>query len=96
MQKGEWTSDSAAWQQAWRAVCGVWASKWNDRAWLSRKARGIKEADLKMAVLLQQVTTLKRWPCDVTAHQLSHLVYMCVLNLVGLSLDPVYSHLCVT
>lgn len=79
MQKGEWTRDSAAWQQAWKAVCGVWASKWNDRAWLSRKARGIKDGDLKMAVLLQQVMTLKRWPRNITADQLSHLVYISVL-----------------
>lgn len=33
----------------------VWASKWNDRAWLSRRAQGVPEADLYMAVLLQQV-----------------------------------------
>lgn len=33
----------------------VWASKWNDRAWLSRKARGVADADLFMACLLQQV-----------------------------------------
>ena len=33
----------------------VWASKWSERAWLSRRARGVKEADLYMAVLLQQV-----------------------------------------
>lgn len=37
----------------------VWASKWNDRAWLSRKARGVADADLFMACLLQQV-------CQVT------------------------------
>lgn len=55
MQKGEWEASSGAWGKAWRSICGVWASKWNDRAWLSRKARGIKDADLKMAVLLQQV-----------------------------------------
>lgn len=33
----------------------VWASKWNDRAWLSRKARGVADTDLFMACLLQQV-----------------------------------------
>lgn len=33
----------------------VWASKWNDRAWLSRKARGVADGDLFMACLLQQV-----------------------------------------
>ena len=79
MQRGEWTSDSAAWQRAWKAVCGVWASKWNDRAWLSRKARGIKDADLQMAVLLQQVMTLNSWQCNITADQLSLSVYISVL-----------------
>lgn len=34
----------------------VWASKWSERAWLSRRARGVKEGDLYMAVLLQQVS----------------------------------------
>lgn len=34
----------------------VWASKWSDRAWLSRRARGVKDEDLFMAVLLQQAT----------------------------------------
>ena len=33
----------------------VWASKWNDRAWLSRRARGVPEDKLFMACLLQQV-----------------------------------------
>jgi alpha-glucan,water dikinase len=37
------------------AVCRVWASKWNDRAWLSRRARGYAEADLKVSVLVQRV-----------------------------------------
>lgn len=32
----------------------VWASKWSERAWLSRKARGVPDASLYMAVLLQQ------------------------------------------
>lgn len=39
----------------WSAICQVWASKWNDRAWLNRKASGIPESDLYVAVLLQQV-----------------------------------------
>lgn len=37
------------------ACLQVWASKWNDRAWLSRKARGVADSDLFMACLLQQV-----------------------------------------
>jgi alpha-glucan, water dikinase len=43
------------WEQAWRAVTRVWASKWNDRAYFSRAARGITHDDLMMAVLIQQV-----------------------------------------
>jgi alpha-glucan, water dikinase len=43
------------WEQAWRAVTNVWASKWNDRAYFSRVARGISHDDLMMAVLIQQV-----------------------------------------
>lgn len=33
----------------------VWASKWTDRAWLSRRAQGIPDAELCMAVLLQPI-----------------------------------------
>ena len=33
----------------------VWASKWTERAWLSRRARGVNDDELYMAVLLQQV-----------------------------------------
>lgn len=33
----------------------VWASKWNDRAWLSRRARGVPDSALFMAALIQQV-----------------------------------------
>ena len=33
----------------------MWASKWNDRAWLSRQAQAVPEADLYMAVLLQGI-----------------------------------------
>ena len=43
------------WEEAWRAVRKVWASKWNDRAWLSRRARGIPDSELMMAVLIQEV-----------------------------------------
>lgn len=54
IKEGGW-DDAAAFQKAWKAICGVWAAKWNDRAWLSRKAIGMKDANLKMAVLLQEV-----------------------------------------
>ena len=43
------------WALTWDAVKKVWASKWNERAWYSRNARGIDHDDLMMAVLIQQV-----------------------------------------
>jgi alpha-glucan,water dikinase len=43
------------WEQAWHTATRVWASKWNDRAYFSRTARGIAHDDLMMAVLIQQV-----------------------------------------
>jgi alpha-glucan,water dikinase len=43
------------WERAWQAIRRVWASKWNERAFLSRRARGIPHDSLFMAVLLQQV-----------------------------------------
>jgi alpha-glucan,water dikinase len=43
------------WEQAWAAIRRVWASKWNDRAYLSRRARGVRHDSLRMAVLIQQV-----------------------------------------
>ncbi len=46
---------SVPWDQAWRAITRVWASKWNDRAYFSRTARGIAHEDLNMATLIQQV-----------------------------------------
>jgi alpha-glucan,water dikinase len=44
-----------SWEQTWNAIRRVWASKWNDRAYLSRRARGIPHASLQMAVLIQEV-----------------------------------------
>lgn len=49
----EWRG--AGWADAWSAICRVWASKWTERAWLSRRSRGVPEDKLYMAVLLQQV-----------------------------------------
>ena len=43
------------WEEAWLCIKKVWASKWNERAWLSRKANGIPHEDLFMAVLVQTV-----------------------------------------
>jgi alpha-glucan,water dikinase len=47
-----WPED---WQGAWRCIKGVWGSKWNERAFLSRQARGIPHEQLFMAVLIQAV-----------------------------------------
>lgn len=43
------------WDEAWRCVTRVWASKWNDRAYRSRETSGISHASLVMAVLVQEV-----------------------------------------
>jgi alpha-glucan,water dikinase len=41
--------------RAWECIKSVWASKWNDRAYWNRKARGIPHENLSMAVLVQEV-----------------------------------------
>jgi alpha-glucan,water dikinase len=43
------------WQRTWNCIKGVWASKWNQRAYLSRRAGGIPHRDLFMAVLIQEL-----------------------------------------
>ncbi len=43
------------WDGAWTSIKRVWASKWNERAYLSRKANGIPHRDLLMSVLIQEV-----------------------------------------
>jgi len=47
-----WPQD---WESAWRCIKQVWASKWNERAVLSRNKMGLKHDDLFMAVLVQPV-----------------------------------------
>ncbi len=44
-----------SWDQAWNGIKRVWASKWNERAYLSRRARRIPHEDLFMAVLIQEI-----------------------------------------
>jgi alpha-glucan,water dikinase len=46
---------SIPWEETWTAVRRVWASKWNERAFLSRRARGTPHDQLRMAVLIQRV-----------------------------------------
>ncbi|HMK50084.1 MAG TPA: PEP/pyruvate-binding domain-containing protein, partial [Thermodesulfovibrionales bacterium] len=45
----------AGWDEAWLCIKKVWASKWNDRAYLSREANGIPHDALVMSVLIQRV-----------------------------------------
>jgi alpha-glucan,water dikinase len=47
-----WPQD---WNRTWDRVKQVWASKWNERAHLSRKKMGLRHQDIFMAVLIQQV-----------------------------------------
>jgi len=47
-----WPED---WPEAWRSIKQVWASKWNERAVLSRTRMGIPHRSLYMAVLIQPV-----------------------------------------
>jgi alpha-glucan,water dikinase len=41
-------------EEMWRCIKHVWASKWNLRAYMSRKSLGIPHDDLLMAVLIQE------------------------------------------
>jgi len=42
-------------EEAWTCIKRVWASTWNERAFLSRRARGMDHGNLRMAVLIQEV-----------------------------------------
>ncbi len=50
-----WPEDLFLLDGAWRCIKNVWASKWNERAYLSRVANGIRHEDLVMSVLVQEV-----------------------------------------
>eukprot|EP00271_Cylindrocystis_brebissonii_P010276 TRINITY_DN26421_c0_g1_i1.p1 TRINITY_DN26421_c0_g1~~TRINITY_DN26421_c0_g1_i1.p1 ORF type:complete len:1482 (-),score=381.52 TRINITY_DN26421_c0_g1_i1:676-5121(-) len=43
------------WQQAWKAITRVWASKWNERAYFSTRKAKMNHGDLCMAVLVQEI-----------------------------------------
>ncbi len=47
--------DDTGWNEVWLAVKKVWASKWNNRAFYSRKHLGLEHDKLQMGVLVQQV-----------------------------------------
>jgi alpha-glucan,water dikinase len=42
-------------EEAWACMKRVWGSMWNERAFLSRRARGMDHGHLQMAVLIQEV-----------------------------------------
>eukprot|EP00898_Chlorokybus_atmophyticus_P006193 jgi/Chlat1/6575/Chrsp45S05941 len=43
------------WEASFTALKGVWASKWNTRAWISVRNVGISHDDLRMSVLVQRI-----------------------------------------
>jgi alpha-glucan,water dikinase len=47
--------DEQRWQEALAALKGVWASKYNDRAYYSLKKVGLDFDSVRMAVLVQRV-----------------------------------------
>ncbi|MCP4715975.1 MAG: hypothetical protein GY868_12730, partial [Deltaproteobacteria bacterium] len=49
--------DAADWPAIWQSIKLVWASKWNERAFISRCSRGIPHELLHIAVLIQQVVS---------------------------------------
>eukprot|EP00250_Pteridium_aquilinum_P019663 c24519_g4_i1 orf=33-4475(-) len=52
-----WPGDEGRerWEQAWTAIKKVWASKWNERAYISTRKARIDHSDLCMAVLVQEI-----------------------------------------
>ncbi|KAK3231095.1 hypothetical protein Dsin_002976 [Dipteronia sinensis] len=52
-----WPGDEGEqrWNLAWRAIKKVWASKWNERAYISCRKANINHNDLCMAVLIQEI-----------------------------------------
>lgn len=52
-----WPGDEgeSRWNRAWQAIKKVWASKWNERAYLSCRKAKLNHEDLRMAVLVQEV-----------------------------------------
>ncbi|XP_027354124.1 alpha-glucan water dikinase 2 isoform X2 [Abrus precatorius] len=52
-----WPSDEGneRWSYAWQAIKKVWASKWNERAFLSCQKNKLNHENICMAVLIQEV-----------------------------------------
>jgi len=57
MRRGGLTppADEETWELAWKAICDVWASKWNERAFVSMRNRGLNFNNLRMSILVQPV-----------------------------------------
>jgi alpha-glucan,water dikinase len=53
--EGAGFAGSGNWADAWMCIKRVWGSKWNERAFLNRRAQGIPHEDFFMAVLIQAV-----------------------------------------
>ena len=58
-------------EEAWTCIKRVWASTWNERAFLSRRARGMDHGRLRMAVLIQEVVDAEYGFVIHTANPLS-------------------------
>jgi len=69
---GAWTSSEAAFEPLWDAVSAVWASKWADRAWLSRRTAQVSDEALAMGVLIQPVAAARYAFVLHTTHPLTH------------------------
>ena len=54
-----WNGKQPSWDNMWRCMKAVWASKWNARAVSSLRKAGLRHKDLQMAVLCQQVIPAK-------------------------------------
>ena len=55
VMKGEGLPWPENWEKAWTCIKRVWGSKWNERAYFSRRAMNIPHKDLFMAVLVQEI-----------------------------------------
>jgi len=66
-----WAEGTPGWSAAWDAIRRVWASKWNDRAWLGRRQAGV-QGEVFMGVLLQQVVPADYAYVLHTAHPVTH------------------------
>ncbi|CAN8325774.1 unnamed protein product [Cochlearia groenlandica] len=54
-ERMSYIGDEAGWSRSWMAIKKVWASKWNERAYLSCKKTKLDHDAVCMAVLVQEV-----------------------------------------